>query len=107
MKKMIMAVVPRDHGDPVVEALVDAGYSLTFSESRGGMLRQSQKTLFIVVEEKDLEDALSIIHTHCRTCSQVEEKAIGGAQELEHGKVTAELGGAVIFTWDVERSEDY
>ena len=41
MKKMVMAVVPRDQASRVLECLVDAGYSATYMESRGGMLRQS------------------------------------------------------------------
>ena len=38
--RMVMAVVPRDQASRVMEALIAAGYKATFTDSRGGMLRQ-------------------------------------------------------------------
>lgn len=106
--KMIMAVVPRDEAECVLQALVEAGHTATFTESRGGMLRQAQKMLFIAVEEKDMGKVLTIIHDTCH--SQV---SVGsGESEREHISpnrvpVTAELGGAAIFVWNLDRFEIY
>lgn len=36
MRKMVMTVVPRDGAEALLNALVDAGYTATFMESRGG-----------------------------------------------------------------------
>ena len=105
MKKMILAVIPRDHSHEVLDALVDSGFAATYGESKGGMLRQSQHSLFIALEEKELERALSLIKAHCRTASEVEEKH----DEASKGSnpVTADLGGAVVFIWDIDRIETY
>lgn len=105
MKKMVMAIIPRDHANQVLMSLVDAGFGTTFSESRGGMLRQSQQSIFLVLDAERVEEALSIIKTHCRSRKEVE-----GSSKNDTGKpvpVSAELGGAVVFVWDVERIENY
>jgi len=105
MKKMILAIVPRDHANQVLMRLVDAGFATTFSESRGGMLRQSQQSIFMVVNADRVDEALTIIRRHCRSKTTVE----GTTEEVTHAPapVSAELGGAVVFVWDVERMENY
>jgi uncharacterized protein YaaQ len=105
--KMVMAVVPRDEAERVLEALVTAGHTATFTESRGGMLRQAQYMLFIAVEEKDVEKVLAIIN---RSCHSEVCLAPGEAEEpssLTVQPVTAQLGGAVVFTWDLDRFNIY
>ncbi|MBN1265311.1 MAG: cyclic-di-AMP receptor [Anaerolineales bacterium] len=105
MKRMIMAIIPRDHANQVLMSLVDAGFATTYGESRGGMLRQSQQSIFLVVNPDQVEDALAIIRRHCRSKSTVEGSAEEETQEPV--PVTAELGGAVVFVWNVERMENY
>ena len=108
MKKMVMAVVPRDQANMVLEALITSGYPVTSTESRGGVLRQAQYTLYTCVEEETLENVLSIIREHCR--AQVEMETENSAdQPLLEGMIpfTTHLGGAVVFVWDVLRIETY
>jgi uncharacterized protein YaaQ len=105
--KMVMAVVPRDEAMHVLETLVAAGHMATFSESRGGMLRQAQLMLFIAVEKKDLEPVLTIIHDSCHSHVVVESSEPGMAFASSPTPVEAELGGAVVFVWDLERYEKY
>ena len=66
MTKMVMAVVPRDEAHQVLEGLVSAGFTATFGESRGGVLRQAQLTFFIAVDEEKLDQVLEIIRERCR-----------------------------------------
>jgi uncharacterized protein YaaQ len=107
MKKMIMAVIPHDHTTEVLDALVDSGYTATYGESRGGMLRQSQHSLFIALAEEQIEDALSLIREHCRSVSRVEKKEKDENRSIGSKPVTTDLGGAVVFVWDIERIETY
>jgi uncharacterized protein YaaQ len=100
MKKMVMVVVPRDEAENVMSALVDIGHTATFIESRGGMLRQSQMTLYIAIEEDDLEEVLDIVHRHCRVEIRVESE-----ENVE--PVTADIGFAVVFVWNLDRFEKY
>ncbi|MGC9334364.1 MAG: cyclic-di-AMP receptor [Anaerolineae bacterium] len=93
---MIMAVVTHDEAQNVLDALVGAGHAATFTESRGGMLRQRQLALFIAAEQEDVAEILSLIQEHCHRKSPAAS-----------GTVTAELGGAAVFVWDLERFETY
>ncbi|MDJ0755268.1 MAG: cyclic-di-AMP receptor [Ardenticatenaceae bacterium] len=103
--KMVMAVIPRDEATRVVEALVDTGLTATTVESRGGVLRQAQHILYIAVNELQLEEVLTLIKENCR-----HEAAVSGEPEaftIGSRAVTAELGGAVVFVWDLEQINSY
>lgn len=103
MTKMVMAVVPRDEAHQVLEALVSAGFTATFSESRGGVLRQAQLTFFTAVDEAKLDQVLDIIRDNCRIQVRLESERESGGRSLGPVPVTAELGGAVVFIWDLDR----
>ncbi len=94
MMKMVMAVVPRDESDQLLQDLVKAGFSATFTDSKGGMLRQSQEMLFIVVEEERIEEVLALIH------GGEEERKRHTAEGKEISK-----SGRVIFVWQIDRVE--
>lgn len=108
-RKMVMAVVPRDQAASVMEALIAVGYTATFTDSRGGMLRQAQQTLFIAVRERDLDRILAIIRENCRTQVHVESATEDAPQGFaaRPERVTTYVGNAVIFVWDLERFETY
>jgi uncharacterized protein YaaQ len=104
--KMVMAVIPRDQAESVLQALVSAGHTATFVESRGGVLRQAWKILFIGVGAEELDAALSVIRDSCRSKIKVESEEtrlpFGGSEETE-----AEVGGAAVWVWDIEKFETY
>jgi uncharacterized protein YaaQ len=102
--KMVMTIVPRGEAERVLQALVAADHTATFMETRGGMLRQAQMTLFIAVEAQDLERVLSIIRNTCRSDPVVE--AVEGEASAPM-PARPRLGGAVVFIWDVARTETY
>jgi uncharacterized protein YaaQ len=102
--KMIMAVVSHEEAQDVLDALIDAGRTATFMESRGGMLRQRQLALFIAVDKEDLEEVVSLIKEHCHRRAEVESGGEGGAGSAS---VTTTLGGAAVFVWDLDRFETY
>lgn len=104
--KMIMAVVPKKSGESVLNALVNAGYSATFIESRGGMLRQSQLSLFIAVNASEVPTILEIIKANCKIRS---EKAIGSnklKRYSEEERPSSDLGGAITFVWTLDQVEN-
>jgi uncharacterized protein YaaQ len=103
--KMVMAVIPRAQAEGVLHELVQSGHTATFIESRGGVLRQAQQTLFVAVGAEDLDRVLSVISESCRTKVRVEEtdgRRVPFAKEEEQ---EAEVGGAAIWIWDIERFE--
>jgi uncharacterized protein YaaQ len=105
--KMVMAVVPRDEAECVLQALVAAGHTATFTESRGGMLRQAQKMLFIAVQEEALGQVLSIIRESCHSQVHLEPGERREPFAPGSASVTAQVGGAVVFVWDLGHFEIY
>ena len=103
MRKMVMAVISRDQADGVLDALIAAGYGATFTDSRGGMLCQAQKMVFVAVDADKVDDVLAIIRGYCRTKVEVEGGTVQeGGLLTSRTLTTAELGYAVIFVWDLE-----
>ena len=105
--KMVMAVVPRDEVECVLQGLIAAGHTATFTESRGGMLRQACYSLFIAVEEKDLDEVLSIIRGSCYSQVALETSEPEKPSPLGPAPATARVGGAVVFIWDLDHFEIY
>ena len=98
--KMVMAVVPRHEAESVLSALISAGHTATFAESRGGMLRQAQYTLFIGVDEPALETVLDIIRESCHSHVRVDRGDPDPTVPLfgTSTTVSARVGGAVFAT---------
>jgi len=106
MSKMVMAVIPRDEAEHVLDALINAGFSATFMETKGGMLRQSQYTLFTAMEAKKLDQALAIIKENCTSDIELDEDDLT-KQEILNSSGVQKIGGAVVFAWDLDRMETY
>ena len=65
-----------------LSALINAGFTATYSETRGGMLRQSQLTLFIAVRSSDVQTALNVITD---SCNEIESIRQGYGLQADHG----------------------
>ena len=107
MDKMIMAVVPSEETNRVLEALVRAGFTATFAESRSGVLRQAQYVLYIAVRTEDVETVLDIIKRRCHSPVNVEESIADESAQTDCTRTQIELGGAVVFVWELDRFEIY
>jgi len=105
--KMVMASVEREETARVLEALISAGYTATFHDGRGGVLRQARQTLFIGVEDPKLEDVLSIIERNCRSRVSLESTETDSMLQIAPTRTFAEVGSAVVFVWDIDRFETY
>jgi len=105
--KMVMVVVPSNTAERVIDALVNAGHTATCAETTGGMLRQSQYSLFIAVHKEQLEEVLNIIKSNCRTQVQMSTHKTGEDDAFGSSPVTADLGGAIAFIWDIDQIETF
>jgi len=105
--KMVMVIVPSNTAEQVLDALVNAGHTATYAETRGGMLRQSQYSLFIALKKDQLDDVLEIIEANCRTQVQMNTRLEKEKTSLQRTAVTAEVGGAIAFVWDIDRIETF
>ena len=106
MNKMIMAIIPKDEGELVLNALIEGGHSATFIETKGGMLRQSQYTLFIATQNKHIDSVCNIIKTRCKVDMEIDEQN-SMQQDLLQNTGSLKLGGAVVFIWNLDRIDTY
>jgi uncharacterized protein YaaQ len=102
--KMVMAIIPRDEAPRVLDALVAAGHTATFGDSRGGVLRQAYQTLFIGIEEESLNGVLTLIRENCRSRLSYQDATASDRFGLPQRSETV-VGGAVIFVWTVDHFE--
>lgn len=101
---MVMAVVSREEAEGVLKELIAGGHTATYMESRGGMLRQSQLTMFIAVDAERLENVISIVRDYCHRSVDVETEESRRRDEADGG-VKAMVGGSAIFVWDLQSFE--
>ena len=106
-KKMMMAIVPRDEAEFVLNALINAGFTATFTETEGGVLRQTQLTMFIIVNENEVERVLAIIGENCRIDVAITQRESQGSYSMGSTPVVAGVGGAIVFIWTIERIETF
>ena len=62
---MILAILEDEVSRPVMEALLEAGYPLTMIDSTGGFLRPGKSTLFVGVDEIEVNSVIAIIDQKC------------------------------------------
>ncbi|MGI6250970.1 MAG: cyclic-di-AMP receptor [Anaerolineaceae bacterium] len=104
--KMVMAVVPKKRGEELLNALIEAGFTATYNETRGGMLRQSQITLFIAVRADDVPKVLDVIRGVCSEGSRVHQGfRINGIEGQESLNVEMATNSAVVFIWSLDQFE--
>jgi uncharacterized protein YaaQ len=102
---MVMAVVPHEEAQDVLNALINARYTATFVESRGGLLRQSQVTLFVATQKERVDEVVGIVRDNCRSEVRVDAAERKGGGSSQQSSTTARVGGAVVFVWPLEKFE--
>lgn len=105
--KMVMVVVPANTAERVLDALVNAGHTATYAQTRGGMLRQSQYSLFIALKKDQLDDVLTIIKANCHTQVEMNTRPLKEKSSIERAALKADLGGAIAFIWDIDQIETF
>ncbi len=106
MNKMLMAVIPRDEAENVLNALINAGFSATFIETKGGVLRQSQYTIFTACPAKKLGEVCAIIKGNCTSDIDLDQDELT-KQETLNNPGMQKIGGAVVFSWDLDLFETF
>jgi len=63
--KLVIAIVPQEYSDSVLDALMDAEYRATRISSAGGFFRRGNASLLVGVEADQVEDVLKCIEAVC------------------------------------------
>lgn len=106
--KMVVAVVQAEDATGLLTQLSNRGFRATRIKTAGGFLREANATVFIGVEDEEVDLAVQTIREACTTRKQ-QITAIPAV--MEPGEfflpypVEVEVGGATIFVLPVERFE--
>jgi uncharacterized protein YaaQ len=106
--KLVVAIVHNEDAGALVDALLDKEFRATRVSSSGGFLKRSNATIFLGVEEDDVDEVLSIIRETCTSRTQVVNPM---PPIMEPGEffmpypLEVEVGGATVFVVPVDRYE--
>lgn len=107
--KLLVAIVQGEDAPGLTDALIEGGYpGPTRINSAGGFLKQGNATLFLAVDQQRVNEVMRIIRENCHTRTQYINPL---PPIMEPGEfympypVEVQVGGATVFTLDVERYE--
>jgi len=105
--KLILAIIHDEDGNRVLNALNEAGYSVTKLATTGGFLRSGNMTLIVGTEEDKVDTAINIFKEKCHVRKHIMTTPIsaGMAGIYAASPVEVEVGGATIFVLDIDRFE--
>lgn len=105
--KMILAVIQDRDAGPTLDALRERKFGVTQIASTGSFWRQGNVTLLIGVSEQRVEEAIALLREQCRRRQepQVVPTPVGGRFATASNYIEAEVGGAVVFVFNVEHFE--
>ena len=108
--KLIVAIVQSDDAGALSDALREAGFQSTLVSSTGGFLREGNGTIFIGVQDNQVDKALKVIQESSHTRTQFVNPM---PPVMEPGElympppVEVQVGGAVVFVSNIERFEKF
>ncbi|MBE3576624.1 MAG: cyclic-di-AMP receptor [Limnochordales bacterium] len=100
--KLMLAVLEDDDVPALMEALAAARIGATKLASTGGFLLQGNTTLLIGVEDTRAEEVLQIIRRVAVRRRMVLPTAASEGVSHLNLPIEVEIGGAIVFTLDVE-----
>lgn len=108
--KLIVAIVQSDDAGALSDALREANFQSTLISSTGGFLREGNATLFIGVDDSQVDQVLRLIKENCHTRTQYVNPM---PPVMEPGElympppVEVQVGGATVFVANIERFEKF
>lgn len=108
--KLVLAVVQEKDAGRLIDALTEDGVNATMLASTGGFLREGNSTILIGVEDGQVDQVLKTIQ---RSCHQREQfvspmpPAVEPVDSYVTYPVKVEVGGAIVFVFEVARMERY
>jgi uncharacterized protein YaaQ len=106
--KLVVAIVQGEDAGQTVQALSDAGHSVTKLASHGGFLQQGNATLLIGVDDERVEQVLGLVRSNCRERNRYltpMPPMVEPGEVFMPFPVEVQVGGATIFVLDVEQFE--
>ena len=104
--KLVTSIVHSDDARTLVDNFLRKGYRATIVSTTGGFLRQGNATVFVGVEDHQVDDVLHIIKKTCHTRTQYINPLppiLEPGEMFVPSPVEVEVGGATVFVQDVEQ----
>ncbi len=104
--KMVLAIIHDEDAHALLSKLNKSGHMATKLSSTGGLLRTGNTTIFVGVEEEEVEVVLDIIKDTCKTKKELtvmNPPVINMVESYMPYPVEVTVGGATIFVLDVDK----
>ena len=98
--KLLIVVIQRQDEGGLLKALTSRRIGVTRISSQGGFLREGNVTLFIVIDDQQVEEVLQLVRTHCYTRTKFVAPLPPIAESGEFypsTPVEVQVGGASVF----------
>jgi len=103
IRQLLMVVVQGRDLESAIQAISDAGMSVTQIQARGRLLEQHSHLLMIGLPEGKLETAVSVLQAATRNRVEFVSSPIDGMEAAVANAVP--VRGATVFVFNVERAE--
>jgi uncharacterized protein YaaQ len=104
---LLIAVVQGQDSDIAIENLFDAGLPVTRLPSVGGFLGRKSATLMIGIDPEDHDKAIKILDNTCRQRVAFIAVPMENSPLPMPAPTPVTIGGANVFTLDVDHYEDF
>jgi len=104
--KMVIAIIQGKDAGQLMDKLVARRYGVTRINTSGGFLRESNATLFMGVQDNQVEDVLALVRANCQTrtryISPLPPMSEPGGEIYVPNPVEVQVGGATVFVVHVD-----
>jgi uncharacterized protein YaaQ len=106
INQLVIANVAGSQAGELTDRLTRSGFYVTQVDSSGGILYEATTTLLIGLDEENLPQLLEYVRECCHTRQRyVPAHVEAPLLEVQPMMIEAEVGGATIYTLNVERFE--
>jgi uncharacterized protein YaaQ len=104
---LLIAVVQGQDADMAIQSLEEAGYGVTRLPSVGGFLGRKNATLMIGTETEDAAKAIDLLNETCRQRVAFIAVPMENAPLPMPAPTPITIGGANVFSLEVEHFEEF
>lgn len=106
-QNLLIAVVQGQDADNAIQTLADAGFRVTRLPSVGGFLGRKNATLMLGVSAAKAEEAIELLNQTCRQRIAFIAVPMENAPLPMPAPTPVTIGGANVFTLEVEHYEEF
>jgi uncharacterized protein YaaQ len=104
---LLMVVVQGQDADLAIDSLIDGGFAVTRLPSVGAFLGRKNATLMIGVPDDQMENAIEILNNNCRQRVAFIAVPMENSPLPMPAPTPVTIGGANIFSLEVEHYEEF